>query len=419
MSKFNLKKQSQFESPLTPPMEQSLMESDDLSQQIEEYQPPFPTHADLNEELLGYEQAAIQQGESPQILASNMLRQYAGDQLDNVNSLLEGYYTEGVSPEQKLDIASSIHKMIWGDDGESGGQTIMAPVRESKNMYDAIKKAEEDIKKKAQEAVALKKASQKSFNLRKEAQHHTDQNVIMWGPGQMRPDPFLRGQPVSDWHILERNKGFGQDIDGHWGIDWEAFWRGNIMDKYSRPYRNTETGEWEGGYIQKRFEVDKNIPERNNMQLLPGQRRKPIIPEHGNTESRLQAMRSKNERGYGPITDTSKPFNWNEANSKKQIKTAFAPSPHAQPGGDIPPDILNEINQDLDMMYEHDESLHGSPVEVGDRLWRQYKANPMAFGDPNLVLSKYPDTVKDRFRARMYAEEMMGKIASKDVKKKA
>ena len=56
--------------------------------------------------------------------------------------------------------------------------------------------------------------------------------------------------------------------------------------------------------------------ENGNMQLKPGEKRKPILPEYGNTESRLQDARSKNE--IAGANDTSEPFNWKEAQSKKK-----------------------------------------------------------------------------------------------------
>ena len=55
--------------------------------------------------------------------------------------------------------------------------------------------------------------------------------VKMWGEDEKRYDPFYR-QPVSDWHIVERNKGFGLTLDDKWNIDWETIWRGTVMDKY-------------------------------------------------------------------------------------------------------------------------------------------------------------------------------------------
>lgn len=177
-----------------------------------------------------------------------------------------------------------------------------------------IDETNEIIKKIATETVnKSKKTAKRVFNLSKQAQHKALDNVIMYGPSQTRLDPFLR-QPVSDWHIMERNKGFGLVVDDIWNIDYESIWRESIMDKYSRPYKNKD-GEWVGGYIEKRFEVDKNIPETNNLQLKPGQKRKPILPEYGNTESRLQSARSE-EKIEGAV-NTDKPFNWKEASKKK------------------------------------------------------------------------------------------------------
>jgi len=183
-------------------------------------------------------------------------------------------------------------------------------------QWKEVSGATEDIKKLAESTQAAS-TPKKPFNLKKEAQHKTQENVIMWGPGETRKvDPFLR-QPVSDWHIVERNKGFGLVVDDVWNIDWETLWRENIMDKYSRPYKDKD-GNWVGGYIQKRFEVDKNIPEATNIQLKPGEKRRPVLPEYGNTEARLQAARAAGDIEGGPVVDRSKPFNWKEASKKKR-----------------------------------------------------------------------------------------------------
>jgi len=196
---------------------------------------------------------------------------------------------------------------------------LKLPDPESKDqMYapfvtSCIEETNKMIKKMAKQDV---KKENKSFNLSKTAQHQSVDNTITYGPDEKRIDPFYR-MPVSDWHIIERNKGWGQDIGGIWNIDYETIWRENIMDKYSRPYRDKE-GNWVGGYIQKRFEVDKNIPETNNLQLKPGQRRRPILPEYGNTESRLQAARAKGDIEGGPVVDRTEPFNWKEAQTKKK-----------------------------------------------------------------------------------------------------
>ena len=43
-----------------------------------------------------------------------------------------------------------------------------------------------------------------------------------------------------------------------------------------------------------------------------------IVPEHGSTESRLQAARANGDIEGGPVVDRSEPFNWKEAQSKKK-----------------------------------------------------------------------------------------------------
>jgi len=67
------------------------------------------------------------------------------------------------------------------------------------------------------------------------------------------------------------------------------------MDKYSREYRDKD-GNWVGGYLNKRFEIDRQVPVTSNYQLKPGQKRKPILPEYGNLESRLQFQRENSTK---------------------------------------------------------------------------------------------------------------------------
>jgi len=228
---------------------------------------------------------------------------------------IDNYYETNLKPNDQVLIAAKLFELLPSvlkqemvDESEIPAHFTQA----------CIKDTNEIIKKMAKNKISKKKI--KKYNLQKTAQHKTMNNVIEYGPSN-KPiiDPFYR-MPVSDWHIVERNKGFGQDIGGIWNIDYETLWRTHIMDKYSRPYKDKE-GNWVGGYIQKRFEVDKNIPEATNIQLKPGQRRKPRLPEYGLTEARLQDARAKGEI-EGAI-DTSKPFNWKEAQSaKKKISLA-------------------------------------------------------------------------------------------------
>jgi predicted RNA-binding Zn-ribbon protein involved in translation (DUF1610 family) len=238
-------------------------------------------------------------------------------QIDLAKSLVEDYYDRMGEPfvEQRSmeRLAGEIFDALPPTLKKE--QEIMATPK-------VITESGEVVQKLAKSVASHKKtAKTKSYNLSKQAQHKTVDNVIMWGPENTRKvDPFLR-QPVSDWHIVERNKGFGLVVDDVWNIDWETLWRENIMDKYSRAYRNAE-GEWVGGYLNKRFEIDRNIPATSNYQLKPGQRRKPVLPEYGSTEARLQAARAAGEI-EGAI-DKSKPFNWKEAQSKKKTEAGLA-----------------------------------------------------------------------------------------------
>ncbi len=298
----------------------------------------FNDAADLRDTLDSFDSG---QGDQGQPVAINAIQQKnptlytALKGNENISGLVSRYWSI-VGPEDRLRAAEGIYKFLpremqsnQPDNTTDNGMNVPAnPTTFSQtDLSSYLNTITASIKEVADKVGKNKiKKQAKTFNLKKTAQHLNGRGAIMWGPSQVRPDPFLRGQPVSDWHILERNKGFGQDIDGVWNIDWEAVWRGNVMDKYSRPYRDTTTGEWVGGYIQKRFEVDKNIPETNNYQLLPGERRKPYLPEYGSTEARLQAMRNKDDGNLGRVfNDTTKPFNWREASAKALIKTADKP----------------------------------------------------------------------------------------------
>ena len=311
---FNFKK-AQFENPMggapvpTPGITDTLNDTPELGEEAAIEQPDmlagkkFNTHSDLNNELL-----RLSSSPNPFPLGWSIIQTENPKEPDSAQSALKSYFDgmETKSAEQLLDEAGTIYNFIYGQE-----ESAEIPVN-YKRIGGAVNEASEIIKKIAEDSV--KKNEKKSYNFKKIAQHKTVENAILWGPGQTRIDPFLH-QPVSDWHIVERNKGFGLVVDDIWNIDYETIWRENIMDKYSRPYKNKE-GDWVGGYLNKRFEIDRNIPVASNMQLKPGQLRKPILPEYGNTESRLQAARASGD--IAGAIDISKPFNWKEASSKKK-----------------------------------------------------------------------------------------------------
>jgi len=231
---------------------------------------------------------------------------------ESIEDSLNRFYEENLDSNGKLKIASIVFDTLpdtlkQPDINEEG--LVMAPY-----VRALVEETNKDIEKLAKEHVKISKS--KSFNLKKTAQHKAmDSNVLMYGPKSTRIDPFYM-QPVSDYHTIERNKAYNFNIGDIYDIDWETIWRGNIMDKYSRPYRDKD-GKWVGGYINKRFEVDNFVPAANDMQLKPGQKRKPFLPQYNSTEARLEDMRSKKDRGYEPVSD-GEPFNWKEASSKKK-----------------------------------------------------------------------------------------------------
>ncbi len=294
---FNMKKISQESMPPLDPM--GLNDSPEMiGDPLEEQQninnipqPPFKTFDDFKKWA---DNTPMEQ----------VLQSVAGKDADHLKERMESYYTAEDEGDKAVIIASVFDDPSFPLKDQEG--IIFEGRKEHFGNINII------IKKIAKKITSTNKRPSLPFNL-KTAQHKTQENVIMWGPSETRKvDPFLR-QPVSDWHIIERNKGFGLVVDDIWNIDYETIWRQNIMDKYSRPYRDDE-GNWVGGYIQKRFEVDKHIPETNNIQLKPDQIRKPILPEYGNIESRLQEARSRGKI-EGAVNET-KPFNWKEAKKK-------------------------------------------------------------------------------------------------------
>ena len=230
---------------------------------------------------------------------------------DIVPKYVEAFGPEPSDTEMRAQLAERIFQVMPQQD--SGSNEISVVERTVAETNATIRRAAMEY------AAHQKKAKGESFNLKKTAQHKSLENVIVHGPNGNRIDPFT-GYLISDWHVYERNKGWGLRAGDAPFVDYEAVWRDTVMDKYSRPFRDKD-GNWVGGYIQKRFEVDKWIPETNNLQLKPGQRRKPYLAEYRSHEARLQDLRSKEDPRGREFSDTSKPFNWKEASSAKKKVT--------------------------------------------------------------------------------------------------
>jgi hypothetical protein len=157
-------------------------------------------------------------------------------------------------------------------------------------------------------------------------------SYLLYGPGEKRICPKLRGRgggkiganDVVSEYICRHHCLDGIVIDDSRTICGEALWRANVMDKFSRPYKD-EDGNWKGGYIEGRFEINRaKVDEENRMQLKPGERRLPRPASQGNLESRMQDMRNKEgkKRDYRPTTDTSKPFNWTKDVDQNNVEVA-------------------------------------------------------------------------------------------------
>lgn len=185
----------------------------------------------------------------------------------------------------------------------SENEMVQAPLQ---NVKASVEASNQFIKQLAAKLASSSKP--KVFN--KLAQSMQPINTtIMYGPDTVTNDPQY-GYDISRWHVLERNKGFGMrpvHFFSQIGVDYEAFWRTHIMDKFYREYRD-EDGNWVGGYLNKRFEVDRNVPETNNMQYKPGEMRKP---------DRAVLTEGQMEQARG-----NKPFNWLEAKTEALIKVA-------------------------------------------------------------------------------------------------
>ena len=271
---------------------------------------PFQKGSDLDAFLSSHDRIPVQR-----VLETLVSSAEEGAFLDAIKEALESYYTEQ-NPSERERIAGEIlqagllpHALISPESQEGTMTTEYKQYGEPESIEAFVSDINDKLEK-----IAKKDASVpiKKYNLSKQAQHKTSNDIVMYGPSQVRVDPFSR-MPASEWSIIERNKGFGLVVDDVWNLDWETLWRGNVMDKYSRPYRDKD-GNWIGGYINKRFEVDRWQPEENNYQLKPGEKRKPRMPEYGLIEGRLEAMRSKPEyaKSHGPAS-SGQPFNWKEA----------------------------------------------------------------------------------------------------------
>jgi hypothetical protein len=238
-----------------------------------------------------------------------------------VRDAVNTYYS--TQDENEKDSAASVlARTIFpqDDQNDSLDQNEVPAVQQEGvkvNLANFVKETNEIIKKLAQSHAKSSKIN--VFNLTK---HAHVKNMFVFDPEKAVKDEFYGGA-MSENDLLERNKGYGIKLDGFYSLNWEKVWRENVMDKYD-PF-----------YLERRFEVDKNVPPTNNYQLAAGEKRRITPPEYGNTEARLEANRTKmnEERGYSPA-DKGEPFNWKKAQQSKKAQTVL---PKADLGGGTNP----------------------------------------------------------------------------------
>jgi hypothetical protein len=76
----------------------------------------------------------------------------------------------------------------------------------------------------------------------------------------------------------------------------ETLWRRHVMDKFSTEWKDRETGQYVGGYINGRFYVYHDV-SANQMELKPNERTRKPRPHQWSTERRLVEQREKGS-GY-------------------------------------------------------------------------------------------------------------------------
>ncbi len=241
---------------------------------------------------------------------------------EEANSILESVMQLDIA---KRDIASTYLIKLYG--------VLIPPIFKGDQAESQMEPVMSGKKQDAVEGIVRFSLTDSILNNNNDAMTKTaadqfGQQYLLYGPTEKRICPKLRsknlsvGDVVSEYtcrhHCLD-----GIAIDDNKTICGEALWRANAMDKYSREYVD-EDGNIEGGYINKRFEVNRNVPEENEMRLKPGETRKPRPAAQGNMESRLQDMRSKEgqARDYRPNTNTGDPFEWSHDVDQNNVEVS-------------------------------------------------------------------------------------------------
>lgn len=236
------------------------------------------------------------------------------DQASSFEDGLRRFYEQPDQSNESNKVAMDLFD-IYSSMVNANVQPIMAETKSASSGIDSlVDETDNIITKMARNAAQI--MSKRSFNLSKTAQQKSlSDSVILTGPSQVSMSPFTRDLQ-SGLHLVEQNKGFGLRIGDILDVDFEAIWRGNVMDKYYRSTRDS-SGMYGGGYIDDKFEVNRHIPVGNDYQLPPGIRHRPYIAESGLLEARMEVARGNKDKLSDP-RKFAKIYN-NSLGSKKKV----------------------------------------------------------------------------------------------------
>lgn len=305
--KFNLSKIAQArlteaEQPLVP---EAPSEMDAMSPQAESMDQVELPSFDNSNELFEFLSQFRQPG-NPNSGYPSAWNGFFGPRMQNhpnasqFEEALQNFYQVDDNSQDAVDIAKR------GFDAYSSPSPTVVPigaVEKSASAVDAIVSASDEqiallAEKFAESRRAVKSASS-GFNLSKHASHGDMHNIVLFGPGQVKPSPIIR-DIESNLSVVERNKSNGFFVGDVYDIDFETLWRGNVMDKYYRPFDGAH-GLSGGGYLDDRFEVNRNIPVGNDLRVPADGSPRPFIPEFSGTEARLSAARGELKGNDGRV----------------------------------------------------------------------------------------------------------------------
>lgn len=232
------------------------------------------------------------------------------DVSSQVKDGLQRFFSMDESDMDK-DEGMSLSDDIWNIYSSAVGPDVEPTmISESSSVIDRIIVSSRESIERISDYICENLINNEENEFKKTAQHKSMDNIFYYGPESVSVSPFTN-DIQSGIHRVEQNKGFGLSLDDIKDLDYEAIWRQNIMDKYTQPYRD-EKGNYVGGLINKRFEVNRNIDPINNMQLPPGVRRRPYVPELGSTEARMEVARGNKDKLSDPFSFSTLDLSFNK-----------------------------------------------------------------------------------------------------------